>query len=174
MRVAINGTFAEGSDTVLAGDTVDVLPPLAGGAPFERVREQPLSVDEVLSKISHPGAGGIALFLGTVRDNAGGKPVERLEYEAHPTLAPREIRAIEKDVMAAHAETRVCIVYRTGMLAIGDTAVIVGAAAPHRAEAFAACRAAIEAIKERVPIWKKEWHPDGAATWVNLESKVVP
>ena len=86
-------------------------------------------------------------------------------------MAAREIEAIEREVMQAHGGCRVCIVHRTGQLAIGEPAVVVAASAPHRAEAFDACRLAIEEVKKRVPIWKKEWHPGGEATWVNLAPK---
>lgn len=171
MRAAVNGTLALGSQPLHPGDVVDVLPPLAGGAGPARVRDTALSVDEVIGEVARPGAGGVAIFLGTVRDHADGNPVERLDYEAHPQMAPAEIEAIEREVMRAHEGARVCIVHRVGSLSVGDLAVVVAASAPHRAEAFAACRLAIEEVKRRVPIWKKEWHPDGDSTWVNLEGE---
>jgi molybdopterin synthase catalytic subunit len=174
MRAAVNGEIAAGSQRVHAGDSIDVLPPLAGGSMgvhLARVQDAPLSVDAVLAQVAHEGAGGIAIFLGTVRNHADGKPVERLDYEAHPQLAVREIEAIERDVAQQHADARVCIVHRTGALQLGELAVIVAASAPHREEAFAACRLAIEEVKKRVPVWKKEWHPGGEATWVNLAPK---
>jgi molybdopterin synthase catalytic subunit len=116
-----------------------------------------------------PEVGGIALFIGTVRDHAGGRSVVRLDYEAHPELAQQEMTRILQALGAEHPGVRMAALHRVGELAIGELAVIVGASSPHRAEAFAACRAAIERIKERVPIWKKEWSDDGSGTWVNLD-----
>jgi molybdopterin synthase catalytic subunit len=80
----------------------------------------------------------------------------------------RELENVANEVLNEQPEVRVCAVHRVGNLAIGDLAVVVAASAPHRAEAFTACRALIERIKERVPIWKKEWAADGSASWVNL------
>jgi MoaE-MoaD fusion protein len=174
MRLAVNGEIVPGDHPVVDGDQVAVLPPVAGGSAAGggvllcAVRGAPISVDEVLAVVQSASTGGIALFIGTVRDHADGAAVARLDYEAHPTLAEREMRRVLDEIAQAHAEVRLAALHRTGSLAVGDVAVIVAAGAPHRAEAFAACRDAIEQIKERVPIWKKEWTPDGTATWVNL------
>jgi molybdopterin synthase catalytic subunit len=172
MRLAINGDIAhDAAARVHAGDEIAVLPPVAGGSSgvlLCAVRERALSVDEALGAVTHAGAGAVALFVGCVRDHADGKAVARLDYEAHPSLAEREMNAVLSDVAASHPGVRLAALHRTGQLALGDLAVVVAASAPHRAEAFAACRQAIERIKERVPIWKKEWAPDGSANWVNL------
>ena len=122
----------------------------------------------MLAALQAPAIRRIALFVGTVRDHADGKPVARLDYEAHP-LAAREISRVLDAIAAGTPGVRLAAVHRSGQLVVGDLAVIVGAAAAHRAEAFAACRDAIEQIKALVPIWKKEWAPDGSAHWVNLE-----
>jgi molybdopterin converting factor subunit 1 len=169
MRLAVNGELVGANARVRAGDEVAVLPPVAGGADACEVRDTPLSVEQALAAVSHPGAGGVALFVGVVRDHADGKPVSRLDYEAHPTLASQELGAIAREVCAEVEGARVAIQHRVGQLAVGELAVVVAASAPHRAEAFAACREAIERVKQRVPIWKKEWAPDGSANWVNLE-----
>jgi molybdopterin synthase catalytic subunit len=176
MRLAVNGEIAQAAQKIVPGDEVAVLPPVAGGGGSESValcavREQAIAVEEVLAAVRADTAGGIALFVGVVRDHAEGKPVARLDYEAHPSMAEREMGRVLAEVAAAHAGqgVRVAALHRVGTLAVGDTAVIVAASAAHRAEAFAACREAIEAIKARVPIWKKEWAPDGSANWVNLE-----
>jgi molybdopterin synthase catalytic subunit len=182
LRLAINDELRYDAPPVRAGDVVDVMPPVAGGAPEAAavwidldgargrvaLKSAPLSVDEVMAVVAHPSAGGIALFVGVVRNHAEGRAVDHLDYEAHDKLATRELANVASEVLAAHAEVRVCAVHRVGSLAIGDLAVVVAASAPHRAEAFAACRALIEKIKERVPIWKKEWAADGTADWVNL------
>jgi molybdopterin synthase catalytic subunit len=175
MRLAVNGEIVPGDHPVVDGDEVAVLPPVAGGsgrASHVRlcaVRATPISVDEVLAAVQSASAGGIALFIGTVRDHADGAAVARLDYEAHPTLAEREMRNALDEVAQAHADVQLGALHRTGSLAVGDVAVIVAASSAHRAEAFAACRDAIERIKQRVPIWKKEWAPDGSANWVNLK-----
>jgi molybdopterin synthase catalytic subunit len=170
MRLAINGEVAPATAEVSAGDTVGVLPPVAGGSePLCAVRSEPLSVDEVLHALRAPDVGGIALFIGTVRDHAAGRAVARLDYEAHPQLAVQEMARILCALRIEHRGVRLAAVHRVGELAIGELAIIVGASAPHRAEAFAACRAAIERIKESVPIWKKEWDSSGSGSWVNLD-----
>ncbi|MCA9528529.1 MAG: molybdenum cofactor biosynthesis protein MoaE [Myxococcales bacterium] len=170
MRLAVNGALDPREASVRAGDVVDVLPPVAGGAAVAlcAIRSTPLSVDEALAAVRHRSAGGVALFIGVVRDHADGKAVSRLDYEAHPELAEPAMRRVLDETATAHPQARLAAVHRVGALEIGDAAVIVAASAPHREEAFAACRAAIDAIKETVPIWKKEWDERGEASWVNL------
>jgi molybdopterin synthase catalytic subunit len=168
MRLAINGELTGPTARVSAGDRVAVLPPVAGGVGLCELCTTPLSVDAVLDSVRHHGAGGIAIFLGVVRDHADGKAVARLDYEAHPDLAPGELRRVLEEVEREQPGVRLAVQHRHGTLALGDMAVIVAASAPHRAQAFEACRAAIDRLKERVPIWKKEWAPDGSANWVNL------
>ena len=171
LKLAINDELHHGDPTVRAGDVVDIMPPVAGGSGVRTgLSDTPLSVDEALAAVSHPGAGGIAIFVGMVRDHAGERAVTRLDYEAHATLAERELARIASAVQAEHPGSRVCALHRLGELQVGELAVVVAASAPHRDEAFAACRALIERIKESVPIWKKEWAPDGSALWINLES----
>jgi molybdopterin synthase catalytic subunit len=171
MRFAANGDFVAADARFRDGDEVDVLPPVAGGNPvaLADVRGTPLSVDECLRAVTHPGAGGVCLFVGVVRDHAEGKSVARLDYEAHVELAIKETKRILAGVAEEHAGARLAATHRVGELAVGDLAVVVAASAAHRDEAFAACRKAIDRIKESVPIWKKEWAPDGSAIWVNLE-----
>jgi molybdopterin synthase catalytic subunit len=175
MRLAVNGEIAGDAVLVHAGDEIAVLPPVAGGsrpsdpAPVScSVVDTPLSVDALITALSGPEIGGIALFLGTVRDHADGKAVARLDYEAHPLLAHKELLRVCGEVLRTHPGARLGVVHRVGTLSIGDLAIIVGAGAAHRAEAFDTCREAVEQIKARVPIWKKEWAPDGSANWVNL------
>lgn len=130
------------------------------------VRDEPLSVDEVVAAVTHPTAGGIALFLGVVRDHDHGRSVTALDYSAHPSAADL-LAKVAEDVAAAHPEVvALSAVHRVGALAVGDLAVVVGASAPHRAEAFAACRALIDTLKEQVPIWKREEFAEGDHEWV--------
>ena len=172
MRLAVNGDFVDDAQCLSDGDRVDILPPVAGGAPVLlcRISEEPISLDEVRGAVEHPGAGGVCTFHGVVRDHAEGKPVSRLDYEAHESLAEKEMRRVLDGVVAEHPGARIAAVHRVGRLGIGDVAVSVAVSAPHRDEAFSACRKAIDRIKDTVPVWKKEWGPDGEAYWVNLES----
>jgi molybdopterin synthase catalytic subunit len=175
MRLAINGELADDTALVRPGDEVAVLPPVAGGSGSDErpaiasgISSAPLSIDAAVAHVSHAAAGGIAIFVGTVRDHADGQSVARLDYEAHPALAEQELRRVLDELHTEQPEARLYAFHRTGELRVGELAVVVAASAPHRAEAFRACREAIERIKQRVPVWKKEWAPDGSAHWVNL------
>ncbi len=130
------------------------------------LRDTPLSVDEVLSAVSDPAAGGIALFVGTVRDNDHDREVVRLGYTAHPSAAA-EMRRVAEKVAATFGLMAVAAVHRVGDLAVGDLAVVTAVACPHRAEAFNACRALIDELKQTVPIWKHQEFAGGDSEWVN-------
>jgi molybdopterin synthase catalytic subunit len=129
------------------------------------LRETPLSLDEAVSHVAHAGAGGIAVFLGTVRDHSDGRAVSVLEYQAYASMAAAELGRIAAEIESEIPGSRVAALHRTGALKVGEIAVVCAASAPHRGEAFQACRELIERIKSRVPIWKREQGPDGVA-WV--------
>jgi molybdopterin synthase catalytic subunit len=129
------------------------------------LREAPLSVDEVRAAVADPAAGGIALFMGAIRDHDHGRGVIRLSYSAHPS-ALTELRRVAEKVAASFDVRALAAVHRVGELEIGDLAVVVAAACPHRAEAFEACRMLIDELKQSVPIWKQQWFTDGASEWV--------
>lgn len=129
------------------------------------LRDKPLSVDEVLAAVADPGAGGTCLFVGTVRDVDGGRGVAELDYSAHPSVAG-VLREVADEVAAAAPVLAVAAVHRVGDLAVGDVAVIVAVATPHRAEAFEACRRLIDELKHRVPIWKHQLFDGGDEEWV--------
>lgn len=169
-KLARNGAFAANEAEYGDGDRIDLLPPVAGGSPrlFVALRESPLSIDEAYAAVQHPRAGAVAVFTGVVRNHAEGKAVARLDYEAHEELADAETRRILEELCAADEGLRMAAIHRIGSLQVGDIAIVVAASSPHRAEAFRACRQAIDLIKETVPIWKKEWGPEGEAHWVNL------
>jgi molybdopterin synthase catalytic subunit len=131
------------------------------------VREAPLSVDEVLAAVSDTGMGGVVVFIGTVRDADEGREVQALAYSAHPS-AGTVLREVAEQVARAHPGTALAAVHRVGDLAVGDLAVVVAASAPHRGEAFAACRALIDDLKGQVPIWKNQVFTDGSQEWVGL------
>ncbi len=132
------------------------------------VRDQALSVDEVLAAVSDPAAGGIALFVGTVRDEDGGRPVETLEYEAHPGAAA-VMRELATAIAARPEVIAVAAVHRVGLLAIGDLAVVVAASSAHRHDAFSAGQQLIDDVKEQAPIWKRQVFRDGETEWVGAE-----
>ncbi|GAA4240690.1 molybdenum cofactor biosynthesis protein MoaE [Actinomadura meridiana] len=129
------------------------------------VRAEPLSVDEVLTAVAAPGAGGTALFIGTVRDHDHARAVTALGYTAHPTAA-EQLRAVMDKVAADHPVLGLAAVHRVGDLRVGDLAVVVAASAAHRDEAFAACRRLIDDLKADVPIWKHQTFADGGNEWV--------
>ncbi|MEU3029163.1 molybdenum cofactor biosynthesis protein MoaE [Streptomyces incarnatus] len=129
------------------------------------VRESPLSVDEVFRAVGDDAAGGIALFVGTVRNHDGGADVDALGYSCHPS-AEAEMRRIAEKVVADHPVRALAAVHRVGELGVGDIAVVVAVSCPHRAEAFEACRKLIDDIKHEVPIWKHQTFSDGTEEWV--------
>ena len=131
------------------------------------VRDEPLSVDEVLGAVRHPRCGGVALFVGVVRDHDHGDAVTGLDYSAHPS-AEATIGEVCAEVLASCDVVRVAAVHRTGTLQVGDLAVVVAVAAEHRGEAFDACRAVIDTLKARTPIWKQQHLGDGSQEWVGL------
>ena len=129
------------------------------------LRETPLSVDEVLAALDDDGGGGLALFVGRVRDHDHGKGVTGLDYTAH-TSALDTMRAISEAVAGRHDVLAVAAIHRVGRLAIGDVAVVVAAVARHRGEAFAASKDLIDTLKAEVPIWKHQVFADGTEEWV--------
>ena len=129
------------------------------------VRESELSVDEVRAAVADPGAGGIALFAGAVRDRDHDQQVTGLSYSAHPS-AETELRRVAEVIAEKFKVTAVAAVHRVGDLAVGDLAVVVATSCPHRADAFDACRALIDELKASVPIWKHQRFADGGSEWV--------
>ncbi len=129
------------------------------------VRESELSVDEVRAAVADPGAGGIALFAGAVRDRDHDQRVTGLSYHAHPS-AETELRRVAAAIAEKFKVTAVAAVHRVGDLAVGDLAVVVATSCPHRADAFDACRALIDELKASVPIWKHQRFADGGSEWV--------
>jgi molybdopterin synthase catalytic subunit len=126
-----------------------------------RVRSEPIGVGEAIEAVSHRGAGAIATFLGVVRETNEGRAVTLLEYEAYGSMAEAELARIEAEIEAQTKGVRVFATHRIGALQVGDVAVVCAASAPHRGEAFAACRRLIDEIKARLPVWKREHGPDG-------------
>jgi molybdopterin synthase catalytic subunit len=176
-RIAVDQAFADDAATVRDGAEIAVVPPVAGGAPAPEaaaagpgprfaVVERPLALSEVVDAVSARGLGGIVTFTGTVRDASRGRRVTRLEYEAYVPMAERSLARIGEEVGREHG-AEVAIVHRVGVLAPGEAAVVIAAAAAHRTPAFRACEACIERLKRDVPIWKREVFDDGSE-WVGM------
>jgi len=166
-RVAVNQDFA-GDDHALAdGDELALIPPVAGGSRHVALRTDALSLDRCVAAVTGPGHGAIITFTGTVRRDNRGHTIEHLDYEAYEPMAIRVMTSLCEEVERDFPGSAVAVEHRTGRLAVGEVAVVIAAAAPHRAEAFAACRAMIDRLKDRVPIWKKEFADDGAV-WIGL------
>jgi molybdopterin synthase catalytic subunit len=173
-RVAVNEDFVDDDRELADGDEIALIPPVAGGADavshagrHVQLLATPLSLDRCLAAVSGAGMGGIVTFTGMVRRHSRGVAVDHLEYEAYGTMAVREMTRLCDEIEAEIAGTKLAVEHRMGRLEVGDIAVVIAAAAPHRAEAFTACRAMIDRLKDRVPIWKKEVGDDGAE-WVGL------
>jgi molybdopterin synthase catalytic subunit len=132
-----------------------------------RVTTDPLSVDEALAFVADPAAGATCAFVGTVRDHSdAGQDVTALDYEAWEELATERLRELADEMLARWPARKVAVLHRSGHLVVGEASVVVTASAPHRAEAFEACRFGIEQLKKNVPIWKKESLASGEAEWV--------
>jgi molybdopterin synthase catalytic subunit len=131
-----------------------------------RIQDAPLSLDALLADTERDDCGALAIFAGTVRNHHEGKPVTHLVYTAHAALADKMIRGIEQEVAGTHGVPVCHVVHRIGALDIGESAILAVVRAPHRAEAFAALRAVVDAVKHRVPIWKEEFYADGSSAFV--------
>ena len=169
--------FAVGQDYVSPeyrlrpDDELCLFPPVSGGAGADiyRVVTEPLSPDAIAAEVDDPGAGGIVIFSGVVRNETGGRPVKFLEYEAHAAMAEVKMREIGASLRARWSGVkRVVMLHRVGRLEIGEASVLIAVSAAHRGDAFEACRYAIDTLKRTVPVWKKEHFEDGEV-WVGLQ-----
>lgn len=131
-----------------------------------RLTEEPLDVGAAFAVLQTPAAGGVALFAGTTRQWTAGRETTRLEYESYGPMALREMDRLAEEAATRWPVEQLCIWHRLGAVPPAEPSVIVGVATPHRAEAFAACHFLIDALKEHVPIWKREVYADGREEWV--------
>jgi molybdopterin synthase catalytic subunit len=168
-RIAVNQDFVADDHVLAERDELALIPPVAGGSDDRHValRDDALSLDRCVAAVAGPGMGGIVTFTGMVRRHSRGTTVDHLEYSAYAAMAHKVMVALCVELEAEIAGVRLAVEHRVGRLEVGDVAVVIAAAAPHRAEAFTACRAMIDRLKDRVPIWKKEVGDDGAA-WIGL------
>ena len=169
-RVALNQEMLGDWNVALCdGDEIALIPPVAGGIDqrYAKVLDEVLSLERVIEVVRSDDRGAVATFTGVVRNYSEGRSVVRLEYEAYIEMAEKTLMAICQEIEAAVPNVRVAVEHRVGALQVGDAAVVIAAASPHRKEAFAACQRCIEELKRRAPIWKREVGPDGAE-WVGL------
>jgi molybdopterin converting factor subunit 1 len=171
VQVAVNQAMAAAERVLVDGDELALIPPVAGGTGATRhaciVAERAPSLAACVAAVQGPDAGGIATFTGMVRARSQGRDVTRLEYEAYAEMAEKVFRELCEEIERELPGVRVALEHAIGTLAVGDVAVVIAAAAPHRAEAFRACEAMIDRLKQRAPIWKKETGPDGTS-WVGM------
>ena len=138
------------------------------------ITEQPIDVGRVIAAVGDPSAGGVATFLGTTRRENAGRVVTRLYYEAHTSMAVREMRRLGEQARGRWGLLGVAMVHRIGVVALGEVSVAIAVSAPHRGEAFDACRWLIDRLKEIVPIWKREHYEDGERAWREEEALLTP
>jgi len=127
----------------------------------------PISLDVLLADVSAPERGGTCVFLGTVRSGPEEQGVTAIEYSAYEAMVEAEFGRLLADAGARWPEARIAVRHRLGVIPSGEASIAIAAAAPHRAEAFEACRFVIEEVKRRIPVWKKELRVDGTETWVD-------
>ena len=164
---AVNREYAEAGHELRDGDEVALIPPVSGGA--FRVTEEPLSLDVVVGEVADERAGGVATFTGIVRRQSRGREVLYLEYEAYTEMAEEVMAMLAAELEEAHELCGLAIHHRVGRVEIGEPSVVIAASAPHRQAALAACREAIDRLKETVPLWKKEVY-EGGEEWVGRGS----
>jgi molybdopterin converting factor subunit 1 len=162
LAFAVDEEYTARDHVLHDGNEVAVIPPISGGAIIDLTEER-LDPGPVIDAVLHPGSGAVVVFLGTVRDEDQGRKVRYLEYDAYRSMAEKEMQRIGEELLARWPAARIAMRHRFGRLEVSETALVIAVSAPHRADAFEACRYAIDRIKEIVPIWKKEVWDDGEA-----------
>ena len=181
VAIAVNEEYVVRPETALRdGDTIALIPPISGGA--DTVNETPkflvthavLDPRALRDAVMTPSSGACVVFEGVVRDHHEGHAVIRLEYEAYEEMAARQLEAVARETLAAYGDREVydvAIHHRVGMLEVGETSLLVVVSAAHRQDAFDAALRTVDRVKETVPVWKKEWGPDGAQWQEGVQPK---
>jgi molybdopterin synthase catalytic subunit len=164
---AVDKAYAPRNLALADGQEVALIPPVSGGA--FRLSDEPLSLDRAVDEVRDDGAGAIATFSGTTRVQSRGRDVLHLDYEAYEGMAEATMAEIADGLFERYELTAVAIHHRIGRVGIGETSVVIAVSAPHRAAALAACKDAIDELKERVPLWKKEAYA-GGEEWIGRGS----
>jgi molybdopterin synthase catalytic subunit len=164
---AVNRSYVDRNAPLAEGDEVALIPPVSGGA--FRLSDEPLSLEDVVSEVASDDAGAVATFVGTTRAHSRGREVVRLEYEAYAGMAEAEMERIAAELKTRHDLVEIAIHHRVGPVEIGETSVVIAVSAQHRQAAFAACKEAIDTLKQTVPLWKKELYVGGEA-WIGQGS----
>jgi MoaE-MoaD fusion protein len=164
---AVNKEYAERGHPLDDGDEVALIPPVSGGA--FRLTGEPLSLDAAVDEVRSDRAGAIATFIGTTRVQSRGRAVLHLDYEAYEEMAEQVMAQIAAELSGRYDLCEIAIHHRTGRVEIGEASVVIAVSAPHRQDALAACKDAIDTLKEQVPLWKKEFY-EGGEEWIGRGS----
>ena len=164
---AVNKAYAAAETELRGGDEVALIPPVSGGS--FRLTEEPIDVNAVVAEVETPEAGAIVTFVGTTRAHSRGRTVHHLDYEAYGGMAEQVMAELAEGLKSRYELCEVAIAHRVGRVEIGGLSVVIAVSAPHRADALAACKEAIDTLKQTVPLWKKEVY-EGGEEWIGRGS----